>query len=179
MKCPASRFVMLTLVLYVCCAGVSLAQNKRVQWKEYAYPQDGFAITLPDAPRIQPDANMPETMAYSVNINPDYAFTVRVRRDPRSCNVLLGQFRERVLTGKARGSNPSSLRDISLGGYSGLECEWNVSDEKVALERYYCGEGRIFILAVNRERSQALMPAAAKIMNSFRPLTTLKLDNER
>lgn len=149
---------------------VSVAQNKVATWKEYLYPEDGFAILLPDTPRKHPDANLPDTTAYSVNINPDYALTLRVRRESRECSAVLGQLREGVLTGKARGSIPSSLKDLSLNGQSGLEYEWNVSDERVVRERYYCGEARIYIFAVNRERNQPLLPAAAKIINSFRLL---------
>jgi len=170
----------LVVLVFFGRSNVSFAQSKEPTWKEYSYPEDGFAIMLPHAPRKHPDKNIPDTTAYSVNINPDYAFTLRVRRNARDCNAVLDQLRGGVLSGKARGSNPSSLKNVTLNGHSGLEYEWNVSDEKVARERYYCGEGRIYILAVNRQRNEPLLPAAAKIINSFRMLnsTRVRPDNK-
>ncbi|MCU1309872.1 MAG: hypothetical protein JWO20_997 [Candidatus Angelobacter sp.] len=163
-----SRLVMLGVLVWFANTGVSPAQSNHTSWKEYSFPEDGFAISLPDAPRKHPDKNTPDATAYSVNINPDYAFTLRVKRDPRECSAVLGQLRGGVLTRKAQETDPASLKDVALDGHPGLEYEWKVSDEKVGRLRYYCGEGRVYILAVNREKNQPLLPEATRIMNSFR-----------
>lgn len=148
--------------------GVASAQNARPTWKQYSFPEDGFAISLPDAPRKHPDRAIPDATAYSVNINPDYAFTVRAKKDPSGeCRAALVQIREGVLSGRAQGSDPSSLKEVQLDGHAGIEFEWKVSEDKVVRERYYCGEGRMYVLAVNREINQPLLPEAVKILQSF------------
>ena len=162
------RLFILTVAVLLCRE--SPAQAKGATWREYSFPEDGFAILLPEAPRKHPDTNIPDTTAYSVTIDPDHAFTLRVRRESRTCDSVLAQLRDGVLSGKARGSDPSSLKDVPLNRYPGLEYEWSLSEERTVRERYYCGEGRIYILAVGREKKQAMLPAASKIINSFRLL---------
>src|SRR5215467_12116440 len=98
--------VMAGAILLFTNAGVSPAQNThvgwKVVWKGYSFPEDGFAITLPDAPRKHPDKNIANATTYSVNINPDYAVTVRVIPDPRDCSTVLAQLRDGVVNQKAQ-----------------------------------------------------------------------------
>src|ERR1051326_1237532 len=91
----SSHWVLLGVLVFT---GISLGQSKRTAWKEYSFPDDGFAISLPDAPRKHPDESIPDATAYSVNINADYAVTVRAKKDPRGeCRAALTQLREGVL----------------------------------------------------------------------------------
>src|SRR3954453_22901192 len=119
-----SRLFMLGVFVSSVNTGVTLSQSNKPIWKEYSFPEDGFAISLPDAPRKHPDKNMPDATTYSVNINPDYAFTLRVIRDPRECSAILGQLRDSVLTRKDQETDPASLKDLDLDGHPGLEYEW-------------------------------------------------------
>lgn len=166
--------VMLGAILLFTNAGASLAQSThvgwKVVWKGYSFPEDGFAITLPDTPRNHPDKNIANATVYSVNINPDYALTVRVIRDPRDCSTILAQLRESVVNRKAQETDPASLKEMALDGHPGLEYEWKVSEQRVGLIRYYCSGGRVYALAVNREKTQPLMPEARRILDSFRLL---------
>jgi hypothetical protein len=173
MKTRLVRLIALGVLMSISITAL-LAQGARSTWKEYSFPDDGFAITLPEAPRKHPDRNIPETNAYSVNINPDYAFTLRVKRDPRECSAVLAQLRESVVTRKAQETDPASLKDVMLDGHPGLEYEWRVSDERLGRIRYYCSEGRVYMLAVNREKGQPLLPEALRIMSSFKLLPSAR-----
>lgn len=149
------------MMLIILLGSFSTAQSKET-WKEYSYPEDGFAITLPTPPNTHPDRNIPNATAYSVSLTPDFAFTLRVVRESRDCSLVLG---------KLRTANPS-VKDVTIDGHPGVEYESDVSTERVVRLRYYCLNGRTYILAVNRERNSLLLPAAAKIINSFRLVTT-------
>ena len=49
-------------------------------WKEYAYPIDGFAITLPDAPNPHKDTQLPDGTAYTVHLPGEHYVTLHVRK---------------------------------------------------------------------------------------------------
>ena len=51
------------------------SQNRTSSWKEYAYPSEGFAITLPTDPSPHDDATMPEMRAYTVHLSLQVGFT--------------------------------------------------------------------------------------------------------
>ena len=167
---PPSMKLSLAFRLAVCfCVGaIASAQTLHLAWKEYSFPEDGFTISLPQAPRKHPDKNLPNATAYSVNINPDHAFTLRVKNETHPCKVVLDGIRKGVLSGGILYSDPNSLKDISLQGHPGLSYEWTILDDRLGYFRYYCVDGKLYILAAKHERNHPFLPEYLKIMDSFR-----------
>lgn len=150
-------------------SSVLLAQNRTTGWKEYSYPNEGFAVSLPDTPRIHPDRTLANATAYSVSLTPDFAFTIRAVRG-RNCVAALQQLKAKALNSSDVLSR-ETMKDVSLQGHQGIDYEETVSDERVGHWRYICGDAStVYMLGVDREKSQPLMPAAVKIIDSFRLL---------
>ena len=153
----------LFLAFLVVPASLSFAQNGEATWKQYSYPDDGFTISFPDAPRIHPDTVGDQTTGYSVIVYPDHALTVLVKREVPNCKWLIEQLREssRIGFGHFHGV---IVKELAFG----VEYEFPAGASQVNHRRYFCGNGRMYALAVARERDEPLSPSAVKILDSFR-----------
>ncbi len=141
---------LLALILSTLCLTVlTLCQSEKTSWKEYVYEADGFALTLPTEAAPHPDAILPETTAYSVNPRGAYwGITLRVMHQNRDCSATLGELKTGASKGKS-GTDPLSVRDISVDEYPGVEYRSRVEWTKpphVSLERYYCVNGAFISL---------------------------------
>jgi hypothetical protein len=146
-----------------------LVQRQTASWKEYTFADDEFAITLPDATNPHPDAALPEMTVYTVPVSPDTKLSLRVSHQNRDCAATLSQLRDGALKGKS-GIDPSSIIDVSIGGYSGLEYQYKLGANFLASDRFYCGNGRFYTFSIAWPSNQSRPTAAMRIVNSFRLL---------
>jgi hypothetical protein len=95
-------------------------------WKEYVYPNDRFAITLPSAPRPHKDAQFPDLQ---VNVYTSGGVTLRVEDAPNGCDsaiTTIAKSAEELKTGQKK-SDPAfrldlaSVKQGSLDGYPFIE----------------------------------------------------------
>jgi hypothetical protein len=162
---------LLALILSTFCLTVlTFCQSEKMSWKEYVYETDGFALTVPSEPTPHPDAIFPETTDYSVTPHGAYwGITLRVMHQNRDCSATLGELKTGANNGKG-GTDPSSVRDISIAGHPGVEyrskIEW-AKPPQVSLERYYCVNGRFYIFTLEWESARQLPPEGMRIMDSF------------
>ncbi len=145
-------------------------QESASSWKEYVYPNDGFAITLPSAPNPHRDLTMPNMTAYTVHLAGNISVTLRVASEMRDCASTLALLKEGALHGKQPGQpiDPSSVRDFSANGYPGVEYEFNVNPKLKTYDRYYCVKGRFYIFTADWPSNAPKPPAVARIIESFR-----------
>jgi hypothetical protein len=104
-------------VLFLLLArGFGLGQQKTpAQWKEYTYPNDGFAITLPIPPNINESYALPGATAYFASLKSDDSdFVLRVMHKKGNCTAALAKMKEIVLSGKDLNTDVSSLKEPSI-----------------------------------------------------------------
>jgi len=161
---------LLALVSALSFAALAFSQSEKTQWKEYVFASDGFALTLPYAPKPHPDANLADATVYTIDLPnaDDGTVTLRVLHQPRDCLATLGQLKEGALTGRAPGADASSVKDVFIDGHPGMEYQWKVSPARVVLERHYCIDGRFYTFSTAWPSAYPLPAAATRIMKSFR-----------
>ncbi len=143
---------------------LTVAQNKKVPWKEMAYASDGFAITVPYPPLPHADANIPETNTYPIYF-PDadgIRLSLCVMHQSRNCSETLGRLKRNP------SADPSSIRELSIDGHPGLEYRWQTDRDTMGLERYYCVNDRWYIFAARWPKAHQYPPLIDRVIKSFR-----------
>ena len=159
---------LLALVSALSFASLAFGQSEKVQWKEHIFASEGFALTVPYAPKPHRDANVADATVYTINLPNASTVTLRVLHKPRDCRATLGQLKDGAVGGRAPGAEPSSVKDVSIDGHPGIEYRWNLAPARVVLERHYCVDGRFYTFSVGWPGAHPLPAAATRIMNSFR-----------
>src|ERR1035437_9388614 len=112
------------LVTLVLLGSFAFAQKQTVTWKEYVFVNDGYAITLPEAPNPHPDSTLPEMTVYSVSVQPNTRLSLRVSHQDRDCGATLAQLKGGALKGNS-GIDPASVTDVYVDGHPGLEYRYS------------------------------------------------------
>jgi hypothetical protein len=145
-------------------------------WKEYVYRSDGFAITVPEAPNRHPDANYPDTTAYTAA-----GTTLRVMQMPKGCDFVISEQVRKLeeLKNGTRKLNPSesqfklnlsSVKHGTVEGFPFLEFEQVVPSGSQSYEHWSCAHKRLYIFAAHWQPAQTKPAYIDKIVRSFRLL---------
>ncbi len=187
-------FVLFILLMATCSmeAQGTVAKKSQPEWKEYTYPEDGFAITSPQQPNPHEDQQFPpasfkaypvtRSYAYTVRLPHDLAVTLRVYTFPNGCADFFGDFRDMIrhakdgtldtakagITGKA---DPSSYRETGFSGYPALEDERETTSHSRYYELTHCADRRLFTFTASWPSGSPKPQALTRIVSSFRHLT--------
>jgi hypothetical protein len=162
---PMNRLVLCLFTVSV--ALFAAAQTGKTEWKELIYASDGFALTAPYPPLPHADAQIPDTNTYTVNIpQENSSVTLRVMRQPRNCDATFKQFKDlaKVVENHV---DISSLKDLTIDGYPGLEYRAQSSDT-TEFSRYYCVNGQFYAFTTRWPSKSHLPVSIARVMDSFR-----------
>ncbi|HEY1525078.1 MAG TPA: hypothetical protein VGH51_02470 [Candidatus Angelobacter sp.] len=85
------RSCLLLLLVLVCGA---LAQKSAAQWKEYAYPDAGFAVAAPVSPRIYPDPKATDVRVYRWELTSNAEFVIHSTGPRPTCLKAVTTFKE-------------------------------------------------------------------------------------
>lgn len=145
-----------------------VAQKLQLQWREYVYPQDGFAITLPSAPNPHNDAGDRHINVYTVSMGKTVV-SLRAISRLMDCETGLADLWDKAESNKdprepvVRGS----LKQVSLAGMKGLEYETELGSGERSLHRFHCAdEHKFYIFSVGYLGKQR-PPEVGRIINSF------------
>jgi len=132
------------------------------EWKEYKYPQDGFAITFPYAPSPHADAVNPGMTVYTIRLTPQSAISIR-SKPAANCG---SELRDAV---KATASQlgDASPRFFSVAGHDAFEDERKNGDHWSYM-RLWCGDKEVFSASLRWPLNESKPAAALRILNSFR-----------
>jgi hypothetical protein len=119
---------------------LAIAKRRTPLWKEYVFADDGFAITLSEAPNPHPDAALPDMTVYTVSVLPGAILSFRVSHENRDCMKGLAQLKDDARKGKSDG-DPSSVKEVSIDGYLGVEFYYA---NRSSSDRFYCVNGRFY-----------------------------------
>ena len=149
---------------------LTFGQQEKPKWKEYKYPADSFAVTTPTAPNPHASPAFPGATAYAVRLGTDTSVVLRAKAMP-DCSSVLPRRKESLPSGKDANVDLSSLKELSLDGYAGLEYKWKTPANTI-LERWHCIDGHLYILSASWPSAQPFPDEAARILNSFRFVAT-------
>jgi hypothetical protein len=124
----------------------SAQKQQSQQWRELVYPQDGFAITLPYAPKPYYDQGDRHISVYSVQMGKTVV-TLRAISRLMDCETALADQWEEA--DKKNAKEPlvkGSLKQISPAGMKGLEYETEIGSGERSLHRFQCADEHRFYI---------------------------------
>ena len=145
-----------------------LSQSSNPQWKEYVYPDDGFAITLPAAPNPHKDGGDRHINVYTVQMGKT-VFSLRAVSRLMDCETALAELWDKA-ENNLDPNEPmvkGSLKQVSLSGMKGLEYATDLGAGERSLHRFHCADShKFYIFRVGYSGRQ--QPAeVGRILNSF------------
>lgn len=144
----------------------SSAQKSAQQWREFVFPQDGFAITLPYSPRPYYDGGDRHINVYSVQLGKTVV-TLRAISRLMDCETALSDQWDTANSKETNNLIKNSLKQISPPGMKGLEYETELGSGERSLHRFQCAdEHRFYIFSAGYAGKQR--PADVdRIIKSF------------
>ncbi len=153
------------------------------RWKEYVYPDDGFAILAPDAPGRHKSSQVSDGNAYVFSLT-DHSAALTVANFPNGCSAAFTQYltsvrttmkqlKEGTLDASKTGfrPDPSSVKEITVGGYPASEYQQEVlKTGQMDYERWLCVGKRLYVLVAAWPRGAARPADVDRIANSLRLL---------
>ena len=142
-------------------------------WKEYKYPDDGYAISAPSKPiPAPPSEEDPDARGYAI----DYGNRTMVVfgtspyamwRDISSPTEKLERLEEMTVKGTA--SKLVSKKELSLGGNPGIELEVESYDSH-SRSRWYVVGGKVLMLYSSAPPNAAFASDTDRVFDSLRLL---------
>jgi hypothetical protein len=163
---------------------------KPQQWEEYAYPNDGFAITLPERAQPHEDRTLSVATFKAFTVTTPYAYTVHLSQDlvltlhvvtfPKGCANFFNQYRDMIRSAK-RGTLDTDKMGIRLepseadgeteaGGYAALEAERDNGSKDHSYDRTQCVEKKLYVFSTVWPIGSKMPPEIGRIIASFRVL---------
>lgn len=164
------RWLALAIIAYAAIA----QETGEQQWKEYTFPEDGFAVSAPSAIRVSPFSA--GTRIYDLHLKGNLSFHVIPKNESGNEKLLLAFVR----TDMTR--NPSFIKgsdkDITLSGHPGVQYEsmkpchgCGSASTLHVLTRVYAVGHKGFFLDVTYPEAPAPPREAGRLMGSFRILS--------
>jgi hypothetical protein len=168
-RLPAGIAVVALLTLLF--AGTAEAAS----WMEYAYPNDGFAISAPSKPALEKDtlrlpSGILEQHTYTIKMTGGAEFSVVVapvaQNEQRQVPQLLSDFKRFARMGI--GVTHASDQPISLAGYAGLQMEDTTATDRFARRYFVVGRKTYQVVAFTPLNQPPLSAEETQFFNSFR-----------
>jgi hypothetical protein len=150
------------------------AQTAKPEWKEFSYPDDGFAMSAPAPPTFgkeqhtTPSGNL-QLRQYSVDLTTSLEVVMSVSDIPNPAHATPMA----ILQGAVDGSLPPdkatkiSQKSIELQQVPGIEFEARNGDYRL-LGRYYWSNGRLFSFLAVAPWAAPMPLEAVRVMDSLR-----------
>lgn len=114
---------------------------------------------------------LPGATAYTIPLKgTDSGVVLRVKKGAADCASVISRLKQSAKNGATSEADPSSVKDLSIDGHPGVEYRWAKNDIYTHLERFYCGDGRIYVFSVNWRSAESFPVEATIILDSFRLL---------
>jgi hypothetical protein len=151
------------------------ATAEAAPWMEYAYPNDGFAISAPGKPALEKNTfRLPvgtlEQHTYTIKMTGGAEFSVVVsqvgQNDQRQAPQLLSDFKRFARMGL--GITHASDQPISLAGYAGVQLEDTSATDRFARRYFVIGRKTYQVSTFTPLNQQPLSAEETQFFNSFR-----------
>ena len=169
------------------------AQNRAPQkqhWAEQTYPNDGFAITLPE--RVEPHEDSTLSVAtfkaftvttpyaYSFPLSQDHRLGLHVVTFPNGCADFLSQFQNMVRRAKDGSLDTKKMgirvepseqsRETEAAGYEAVESERDTGAKTHAYDRTQCVDKKLYVFSAVWPIGSKMPSDISRIIASFRIL---------
>jgi hypothetical protein len=153
--------------------GVAQDSPSSPAWREYVYPENSFAITLPTDPHPHKSAQVPNGTAYSVRLSSASFILVTTEANERCVEAVRSQSAmwEKWKNGPLEGFRGISFREVEGPGYTGVEFVQQVPSGSIDYERWVCGAHHMYVFASQWGSSKSKPNDLRRIVDSFRILT--------
>lgn len=166
-----SHWLKIALAFVACTA---MAQEKAAQdWKEYSFPEDGFALSAPSPIRVSPLSS--GGRIYDLHLKGNLGFHLIPKNESGNEKMFLAIVRWDIA--RNPGFIKGSDKDISISGHPGVQYEKTMSCSGCGsvstlhvLARVYALGHKGFFLDVSYPESPVCPPEAERLMDSFRIL---------
>jgi hypothetical protein len=173
-----AQVVLVALVALVGATAAFPCRALAAEWKEFASDEGGFAVVLPDEPKV-------EAATTPTDLGPVEMHTVKTVTDTMLCSVTYydvrldakrpaGAFLEGTCQDFVRGANllqKGDVRAVALGENPGREVVGETADGRAQLTaRYYLVGKRVFLVLVATSVDDAASTDVARFLDSFRLL---------
>ena len=161
---------MACIVLLACVASVSAQSN---DWREYVYPDDGFALSFPSEPTLTKsmvplkNGGEAELHQYSVDAG-SYAFMADVSTYAPSANALSLTGARDGMVSAVKGNLVSEM-PISLGTYPGLQIEFETQGFHARARLYIVGR-KLYQILSGADSDKPISQNTTRFFESFRLL---------
>jgi hypothetical protein len=167
------------LILSFVIAGLSQTNSQQVEWKEYVYPEHGFAVTLPNDPHPHKSSQMPDGTTYSVSLPGGARLSLHTMKASDNCvqvaiDSQASAYKRRTSNSVAAESNgfkAISFREANGSGYRGIEFVQQVPNGQMDYERWMCAPNRLYVFTSAWNSSEQQPHEIERIVKSFRLLT--------
>ena len=136
------------------------------QWREYVFPQDGFAITLPSSPKTSYDGGDRHIAVYSVQMGKTVV-TLRAISRLMDCETALADQWDTANGKETSNLVKNTLKQISPPGMKGLEYETELGSGERSLHRFQCADEHKFYMFSAGYSGKARPPEVDRIIKSF------------
>jgi len=178
------RRIVTGLGLLVVVAAATAAAAQTDTWKEYAYPDDGFAISAPSEPEVtsQPiyvAGGTADAHVYTIAAWPDKALMLFIFQRDRADRRTTAQFHQQAREGSLGAVNGKLRKrsDVTLGKFAGVELEFEAQHPNLdththqVRSRYFVVGRKIYHLIAIAPLDGSFPDDADRWFKSFR-LTT-------
>lgn len=142
------------------------AQKSAQQWREFIFPQDGFAITLPYSPKTSYDGGDKHIAVYSVQMGKTVV-TLRAISRLMDCETALADQWDTANGKETSNLVKNTLKQISPLGMKGLEYETELGSGERSLHRFQCADEHKFYMFSAGYTGKVRPPEVDRIIKSF------------
>jgi hypothetical protein len=153
-------------ILCVLFCVMNVGQSQNSPWKEYSFPNDGFAITLPSPPNVHPDSQAPDITVYTVLLPKGIGVSLRVTHQDRDC---LAAF-EDIKTGtwqSAHNVDSATFQSVSVNNYPSVAFQYKPGAKTTLSDNYYCVNRRWYTISAAWPNSHSRPEDVNRIIKSF------------
>jgi hypothetical protein len=168
--------LVMTLCFLASCGLLAVPALQQIEWREYSYPDDGFAVSAPGKPVLQTQntdtaVGMVEAHNYIVDLGNDSGLAINATNMKQAEGIDVRMVLEAAKKGIAEQTNGkiTSEKDVSLNGNLGLEFELQ-NDAYHIRARYFFFKGRLLALLAMAPGKRPIPSEADRFFNSLRML---------
>ncbi len=178
--CKSARVIILGVV--ATSAALSQTATEKTPWKEYVYPDNGFAITLQSDPHPHKSSQMPDGTAYSVSLSNGAGFSLHTMHAASNCEQVALDAQAEIFSkrkadssaAQSNGFRPVSFKRIDGDGYKAVEFVQQVPNGHMDYERWICASDRLYVLVCSWSPGQQEPKELGRIVKSWRLLAMKK-----
>jgi hypothetical protein len=177
------RLAAMTVPLLSTAQSVRSNGTQQEKWKEYTFPKDSFAITLPERVDAHEDSTLSPATFKAFTVSTTYIYTVRVASGlvlglhvvtfPGGCSDFISKLQAAMADPSKLGIHidPSESDKVTeIGGFPAVENERDTEPKIRSYDRFQCVGNKLYVFSTSWPRGSKMPPEISRAIESFRIL---------